>query len=496
MRLRPRAPILTVLAAGLTVALAALPAGAQSSYDDDDDDQPRTYRPGAAPPPVRADTPDGDVADIRMFYEELAPYGQWFEHPQYGYVWSPRVDEDWRPYTRGRWAHTEEHGWLWDSEEPFGWAVFHYGRWGFDEDRGWFWVPGTEWGPAWVAWRHSDEHVGWAPLPPEAAWEPGRGLRFSDSVLEDRRFHPAWVFVPAASLTAIGIYRYFSPRGRTTYFLRNTRPATTYRFVNRRPYNVGWDVRRYSAFIGRPVAPMRIITAPSPKGLGPRDGAIGIYRPRFSVSPAPGAWPYGPGRPSGPGWTAPSPGKPYVPYGRPGYSPMPPPTSTFVAPPGAGPEPKRRPYSPYGKPPPSGYGTPPPSGYGTPPPSGYGKPPSSGPAAITAPTTPPPGGPPPGTGWKKGPPGPGGVPPPGPAPIVKTVPPPGGPVPPTGGPASAPMTKPAPSAKTVAPPPVTPPPPAKGTKGDGTPKKKVEPPPGGAPSGGPSGGPSGAPTTK
>ena len=39
--------------------------------------------------------------DDDIFYEELAPYGDWFEHPRWGLVWQPRVDRDWRPIRRG-----------------------------------------------------------------------------------------------------------------------------------------------------------------------------------------------------------------------------------------------------------------------------------------------------------------------------------------------------------------------------------------------------------
>ena len=30
------------------------------------------------------------------------------------------------------------------------------GRWFFDDSYGWVWVPGSEWAPAWVAWRYGD----------------------------------------------------------------------------------------------------------------------------------------------------------------------------------------------------------------------------------------------------------------------------------------------------------------------------------------------------
>ena len=94
---------------------------------------------------------DLDPADApQSSFAELDRYGKWSQHPEWGTVWNPDVDDDWRPYTIGRWVNTDEHGWYWDSDEPFGWAVYHYGRWLDDPEEGWIWIPGTEWGPAWV----------------------------------------------------------------------------------------------------------------------------------------------------------------------------------------------------------------------------------------------------------------------------------------------------------------------------------------------------------
>jgi hypothetical protein len=109
-----------------------------------------------------------DFVSLDFFYDNLDPYGSWREVGDYGYCWQPYgVEETWQPYSDGRWVYTDA-GWTWDSDEPFGWAVYHYGRWANVDQVGWVWVPGTEWGPGWVSWRHSSQYVGWAPLPPEA----------------------------------------------------------------------------------------------------------------------------------------------------------------------------------------------------------------------------------------------------------------------------------------------------------------------------------------
>ena len=93
------------------------------------------------------------------------------------------VDRDWRPYSQGYWSYTDDYGWYWVSDEPFAWAVFHYGRWTYDEDDGWIWIPDTEWGPAWVTWRWSDDYVGWAPLGPGSRWGPDGELRLRRQLL-------------------------------------------------------------------------------------------------------------------------------------------------------------------------------------------------------------------------------------------------------------------------------------------------------------------------
>jgi hypothetical protein len=148
--------------------------------------------------------------DPTSSFSELDGYGDWFEHPEWGTVWAPHVDRDWRPYTVGSWAFTDEHGWYWESDEPFGWAVFHYGRWVFEDGAGWLWVPGTEWAPAWVAWRYSDEYVGWAPLPPRAEWREGAGLFFEDSYF-NTGLSSVWFFVRPRNLLSPTVWRYRLP---------------------------------------------------------------------------------------------------------------------------------------------------------------------------------------------------------------------------------------------------------------------------------------------
>ena len=122
----------------------------------------------------RGASAQGDVyVSYQSFYDQLSPYGQWINDPQYGYVWVPNVDDDFRPYfTGGHWVYTE-FGNTWVSDYPWGWACFHYGRWTYNDYYGWLWVPGSEWGPGWVTWRWGGGYCGWAPLYPGFAWAGG-----------------------------------------------------------------------------------------------------------------------------------------------------------------------------------------------------------------------------------------------------------------------------------------------------------------------------------
>src|SRR6266436_4507343 len=115
-------------------------------------------------------------ASFDFFYDSLRPYGEWVQVADYGLCWHPSdVDENWAPYTDGYWSYTDG-GWTWVSYEDYGGIVYHYGRWADVEDEGWCWVPDYDWAPAWVSWRHNDDYVGWAPLPPEAHFTASVGI--------------------------------------------------------------------------------------------------------------------------------------------------------------------------------------------------------------------------------------------------------------------------------------------------------------------------------
>ncbi len=123
--------------------------------------------PGVSSPPSVPAAKLGLPNHLRVFYDELEPYGDWVLIEPYGYVFRPDVNTvAWRPYERGWWEPSDVFGWIWNSDEPFGWLTYHYGTWFRDDYQGWVWGPGSQWGPAWVAWVAVGDWIGWAPLAP------------------------------------------------------------------------------------------------------------------------------------------------------------------------------------------------------------------------------------------------------------------------------------------------------------------------------------------
>ena len=235
-------------------------------------------QPADYPPAYAGDDPQSS-------FSELDRHGHWIEHAEWGTVWVPDVDEDWRPYTIGRWVFTDENGWYWDSEEPFGWAVFHYGRWLDDPDEGWIWVPGTEWGPAWVAWRYGDDAVGWAPLPPDAVWQPDRGLYLTDEIYHSATYAPFWIFVAPRYLLSSGLHRYVAPRGRNTAFFAHTRPSTRYGREGRNIFNHGIARHEIERLTRSRVPSLALMpSARPPAGRRSGSGAVLAYRPAIVPS--------------------------------------------------------------------------------------------------------------------------------------------------------------------------------------------------------------------
>jgi len=160
-------------------------------------------RPAAQGQPV---TPPPPASSYQTFYDELSPYGSWIDYPNYGYVWRPNVEPDFRPYaTNGHWVYSDA-GWTWVSNYSWGWAAFHYGRWFYEGGYGWLWLPGHEWAPAWVTWGRSGNYYGWAPIAPKVNISEGRWTPPENS----------WNFVPAEHITKPNVVNYVVAHNNTT----------------------------------------------------------------------------------------------------------------------------------------------------------------------------------------------------------------------------------------------------------------------------------------
>jgi Family of unknown function (DUF6600) len=214
--------------------------------------------------------------DSSYFYNELQPYGLWVNYTPYGYVWIPGdVGYNWRPYTRGRWAWTD-YGWTWVSLERWGWIAFHYGRWGWDGRLGWYWVPDIVWGPAWVAWRWGDAHIGWAPLPPGAAWQTGRGFPSSHRWDIPGRY---WNFVRGRDFMDRTVDRWILPAERNITIIELTRFEVNVHERGGRVVDDGVDVNEIRRQTGRTVDRLTLKDATRPGPDRVEGGDLVVSKP-------------------------------------------------------------------------------------------------------------------------------------------------------------------------------------------------------------------------
>ncbi len=225
------------------------------------------------------------VADVSIFYDELSPFGHWFQVDGFGWVWTPYgTPIGWRPYTHGHWVYTE-YGWTWVSAWRWGWAPFHYGRWTHHARHGWLWVPGTVWGPAWVVWRHSPGWVGWGPLPPHAHWRTGAGLTISNRELDATLEPDSYSFVDERQLTSGQLDRHIARAERNATLLRDTENVTHYTAVDSRVVNHGIDVDRFEHDMAQKVKRHRIVDSDGARGDQVKGDQVFVFRPNVEDKP-------------------------------------------------------------------------------------------------------------------------------------------------------------------------------------------------------------------
>jgi hypothetical protein len=228
----------------------------------------------ASIPQTASAQPRTDIAiSYQTFYDELDPYGEWMEYPDYGYVWVPDAGRDFRPYeTNGHWVWSDDYEWMWVSDYDWGWAPFHYGRWLMDPYYGWVWVPGYEWSPAWVAWRDGGDYYGWAPLRP--------GFNISVNINLGGYNPPVdyWCFAPRRYITSPRIWDYCAPRRNNVTIINQTTIINNYNY-NRNVFRTGPGRRDAERYAGR-INPVRFRESSSPGRTRFRGNEVSVYRPR------------------------------------------------------------------------------------------------------------------------------------------------------------------------------------------------------------------------
>ncbi|MFA8342725.1 MAG: DUF6600 domain-containing protein [Rhodothermaceae bacterium] len=198
----------------------------------------------------------GAEVSYEIFYESLAPYGEWIEIDYDLVVWKPySPGRHWAPYKKGEWFWTSD-GWYWDSYEPFGWATYHYGRWHHDDYYGWLWFPGERWAPAWVEWRYSDNYIGWTPLSPYAKFKAGFGIRFTTK----KRHHSHWNFVSINRFHGCDVSVHIVHHSRTPVLLSRTKYRTNYYHRNGRIVNGGVNITFVEKRSGRRIKTRKVVT--------------------------------------------------------------------------------------------------------------------------------------------------------------------------------------------------------------------------------------------
>lgn len=205
-----------------------------------------------------------DKVDFETFHDELAPYGQWLQHPRWGLVWHPtQVSADFRPYRDGHWEDTDEYGTVWVSNYSWGDVPFHYGRWGYDPSYGWLWQPGYTWSPGWVAWREGAGNIGWLPIPPGYYdgtgefvddWNGWYGYRaLYGAALDAADWYALWSFVPADDVYAPSIAVDLIAPAVYVGFIGRTVGWTRFGVVHGHFFNRAIDRDRFRAAFGHPL---------------------------------------------------------------------------------------------------------------------------------------------------------------------------------------------------------------------------------------------------
>ncbi|WP_372949688.1 DUF6600 domain-containing protein [Mariniphaga sp.] len=211
----------------------------------------------------------------QVFYDQLSPYGQWLDYPNYGNVWIPDAGPNFSPYsTNGYWVHTR-YGWTWMSDYSWGWGPFHYGRWDYDSFYGWLWIPDYEWGPSWVNWRHSGGYYGWQPM------RPRYGI-YSGIYSDQYGYNDHWIFVRNNDFGRHDIYNYYVNRSDYMRIMKNSSVIDNTSYDRRRKisYNSGPNKSEVERNTGTRIRSVNVRDNDMP-GQELKNNQLRLYRPQF-----------------------------------------------------------------------------------------------------------------------------------------------------------------------------------------------------------------------
>ena len=228
-------------------------------------------QPGQEPPAAAASVDDVDTVNtdagyqpppaevITTYQTDLNPYGHWISDPTYGQCWVPNdTPPGWQPYTVGHWVNSDD-GWTWVSdgdEVDWGPVVYHYGCWN-QSSGGWCWVPGTTWAPAWVAWREGGGYCGWAPLPPQCAFNSNISPALVDRYCPPNQF----IYCNEQYINAPRVDQHIERNNVT--IINQTTNITNINITNNHVVNRGVAVANVEHATGRPVEKVAMATATS-----------------------------------------------------------------------------------------------------------------------------------------------------------------------------------------------------------------------------------------
>lgn len=216
----------------------------------------------------------------QSFYDDLSPYGNWIEYPGYDHVWSPNLNEDFRPYlTNGNWEYTND-GWAWSSNYDWGWAPFHYGRWIYDPEYGWLWIPGYEWSPAWVMWGQVDDYFAWAPLGPHV----NVGYAYNNW----RPNSMYWNVVPRNHVYDRDVARFAEDRSRDNSFVKRIQTIDNFNktSIHNQYYSSGPDLKNVEQYTNLQITPVKIISTDKMMPAKKDGNNLQLYRPSI-IHPQP-----------------------------------------------------------------------------------------------------------------------------------------------------------------------------------------------------------------